>query len=462
MRCLNQFRESEKARHDEHVLKLAVCFEDEGGEFQIPACGHGGIGEFFSFTWNIDWGDGTHDHAVGISSSQGGDLSAGSLVHAYAAPGEYEIAVLPAEPVQKTVGDAPGWLQAFGYPEAWMFSVDDDNHFKEYVFPKGGDKLVCVDGVLDDYAINIELEGACAKMFSGCKNITMGPHFTFSSDKQRAGDFFCFRMFGKCDGDTFTMGDAFQLPENLREVGKAFCCKMFQFCSGKSFTMNDRFTIPQKIIDIGSGFCQEMFAEHGLGFTMGERFNLPQGITEVEHRFCAGMFSYCGGGGAQSDPVFAMNERFNLPPSISGYVGDDFCSGMFRSNSGNAFRMNERFNLPEGITRTGNAFCKEMFQGCSGNSFSMNDVFTMPAGLYEAGVECGMRMFSGCDGRSFALNFNFNLPHPFNAPAYLYFEMFGQCRLESLNWNVDDLVRSNPGLRIWSPTWYEWRRYERG
>lgn len=460
MRLWSQFGESEKTEREEHALSLTVYCEGAEDEFQIPACGHGGIGEFFPFNWNIDWGDGTYDHAEGVSSLRGGDLSAGSLVHAYTAPGKYEILISPAESTLKTEGNVPGWLQAFGFPEAWAFSVDDDKHFKEYVFPKGGDKLVCVDGVLDDYAINFELEGACAEMFSGCKNITMGPHFSFSSDKQRAGDFFCYKMFYTCGGDAFTMGDTFQLPQNLRKVGKAFCCKMFEHCYGKSFTMNDRFTIPQKIVDIGSGFCQEMFGEHGLGLTMGKSFNLPQGISEVDDRFCADMFSFRGIGGAQSDPVFSMNEIFNLPPQISGYVGDDFCSGMFRHNCGSTFRMNGHFNLPKAVTRAGDAFCKQMFQGCSGDSFSMNEVFTMPPNLCAAKDDCCMWMFSGCDGRSFLVNQDFNYPYVLNGFDHLCFEMFGECRHESLNWFVHDMIRRNPDLRIWSPTFDEWRLFE--
>lgn len=435
---------------NKHELTLTVHFESEGGgEFQIPACGQGGVGEFYPFDWNIDWGDGVRERVAGISSPRGGDVSSGSLVHTFGAKGSYEIGITPAEQVFETTGKAPGWLQAFGYPENWVFSVDDNQRFAGYVFPKSGDKLVCVDGVLDDYAINVELEGACAQMFIGCKNITMGPHFTITSSKETAGDFFCFKMFSKCDGDTFTMGDAFQLPRSLCKVGKAFCCKMFEFCAGSAFTMNERFTIPQDIFIAGNSFCQEMFAQHGSGLTMGKSFNLPQGITDVGDNFCAVMFSYVGG---PKKSAFTMNDAFNLPPHISGHVGNSFCEHMFSFNDSDSFRMNDHFNLPQGITSAGDAFCKNMFLRCSGSSFSMNDVFTMPPNLQEVGAECCMWMFSGCDGASFHVGSGFDFPHVLNGRGRLCLEMFGECRYASLNWNVQDMVSRNPNLGIWSPS----------
>lgn len=432
-----------------HALTLTVRFESEaGGTFQIPACGQGGIGEYYPFDWNIDWGDGTCERVRGVSSSRGGDVSLGSLVHAFGAKGRYEIAITPAEQVSETTGDTPGWLQAFGYPESWAFSVDDNQRFVEYVFPKGGDKLVCVDGVLDDYAINIELEGACAQMFIGCKNITMGSHFTISSNKETAGDHFCFKMFSGCSGDAFTMGDAFKLPQGLCEVGKAFCCKMFASCSGPLFTMNDEFTIPQGINITGNFFCQEMFADHGSGLTMGKSFNLPQGIEGAGNNFCTDMFTYVGGKKSE----FTMNDVFNLPPHISGHVGNSFCDGMFRANDSDTFRMNDRFNLPQGITSAGDAFCKSMFLGCSGSSFAMNGIFTMPSNLQEVGEECCMQMFYGCNGAGFHVADGFNLPYVLNGQGRLCLNMFGNCRYTSLNWNVQDIANRNPSLGIWSPS----------
>lgn len=418
-----------------HQLSLTVRLEDEnGGTYQIPACGHGGIGEYFPFDWVVDWGDGASERVKGVSSPNGGEVSTGSLIHSYAAAGEYSVAIAPTGAVSETTGNAPGWLQAFGHPEGWS--------------PAGGfDKIVCVDGVIDDCAINIELEGACACMFTNCSNITMGSHFTFSSNKKTAGDFFCFEMFSGCGGDAFTMGDAFQLPQNLQEVGKAFCCRMFSFCTGASFTMNEEFTIPHGIYQAGSSFCQEMFGEHGSALTMGKCFNLPQGISEADDNFCASMFSYVGG----EEPAFSMNDVFNLPQHITGSVGKSFCERMFTGNYGNAFRMNCRFNLPQGITSAGDAFCKSMFQRCSGSSFSMNDLFTMPQQLENAGAECCMWMFSNCDGPKFRVSEMFDFPYTLNGRGYLCFEMFGQCRIDSLSWAVRDMDERNPSLRIWSP-----------
>ncbi|WP_308622539.1 hypothetical protein [uncultured Enorma sp.] len=418
-----------------HALLLTVRFEGEnGGAFQIPACGHGGIGEYFPFDWIVDWGDGASERIKGVSSPNGGEVATGNLIHSYAASGEYSVAISPAGLVSETTGNTPGWLQAFGHPEGY--------------YPVGGfDKIVCVDGVLDDCAINIELEGACAYMFSHCNNITMGPHFTFSSNKKTAGDYFCFEMFSCCSGDAFTMGEAFQLPQNLREVGNAFCCKMFLLCTGSSFTMNGEFTIPPGIYVAGRSFCQEMFGEHGPALTMGKCFNLPQGISEADDNFCAAMFSNVGG----EKPTFSMNDIFNLPPSITGNVGKSFCERMFAFNDGDDFRMNNRFNLPHGITSAGDAFCKSMFLRCSGSSFSMNDVFTMPPHLQDAGSECCMLMFSECNGHGFYVGEGFDFPYTLNGRGYLLFEMFGQCRIDSLNWAVRDMDERNPSLHIWSP-----------
>ena len=418
-----------------HQLSLTVRFDDEnGGVFQIPACGHAGIGEYFPFDWIIDWGDGASERVKGVSSPRGGDVTMGNLNHVYSAAGEYSMAIAPAEAVSETTGNIPGWLQAFGHPEG--------------IYPAGGfDKIVCVDGVLDDCAINIELEGACACMFTHCSNITMGPRFTFSSNKKTAGDFFCFEMFSCCGGDAFTMGDAFQLPHNLQEVGKAFCCRMFSSCTGASFTMNEEFTIPHGIYQAGSSFCQEMFGEHGSALTMGKCFNLPQGLSEADDNFCAGMFSHVGG----KKPAFTMNDVFNLPPGITGNVGKSFCDRMFASNDGGVFQMNDCFNLPQGITSAGDAFCKSMFVGCSGSSFSMNDAFTLPPHLQDAGSECCMLMFAGCNGPRFRVGEAFDFPYTLNGRGYLCFDMFGQCRIDSLNWAVRDMDERNPSLRIWSP-----------
>lgn len=421
---------------EKHALSLTVRFEDEnGGAFKIPAYGRGGIGEYFPFDWVVDWGDGANERVEGVSSRSGGEVSTGDLVHWYVAAGEYLVVITPAEAVSETTGSEPGWLQAFGY-SGGVYSVERFG------------KVVRVDGVLDDYAINIELEGACARMFACCSDITMGPHFTFSSNKKTAGDFFCYEMFSECDGDAFTMGEAFQLPQNLQEVGTGFCCKMFMRCTGASFTMNEEFTIPHGIYLADGSFCQEMFCNHGPALTMGKGFSLPQGISEADDNFCAYMFTFYGG---KKKPAFSMNDVFNLPPNITGNVGKSFCEYMFAFNEGDEFRMNDRFNLPQGITSAGDAFCKGMFLGCAGSSFLMNDVFTMPPHLQDAGSECCMWMFSGCNGSRFCVSEAFDFPYTLNGRGYLYYEMFGKCRADSLNWIVRDMVERYPSFRIWSP-----------
>lgn len=440
-----------KADEDSHSLRLTVRFEgEEGGEFQIPACGHGRIGEYWPFDWMINWGDGSSERATGSSSPKGGEVRAGSLVHPYREHGEYVVTITPAGSISETAGDEPGWLQAFGYPESWAFSVDENRRFVEYVFPKGGEHLVCVDGVLDDYAINIELEGACAEMFIGCENITMGPDFTFSSRKRKAGNFFCNQMFAQCKGDSFTMGSSFQLPQELHEVGEAFCQKMFHFCLGKSFTMNDDFTLPQKITTAGSGFCNQMFYEHGPNFSMGRSFNLPQEMIEADDYFCSYMFA----GEARSPSTFSMNEVFNLPPNISGHVGDSFCKSMFCGNSGDAFRMNSLFNLPQNISSAGDSFCSFMFAWCSGRRFSMNDVFTIPRPLNYAGDDFCRSMFGGCDGIDFIVGPNFAFSNGrFGSRAFM--DMFSGCRVSSLSSEaVTKSAAMFPELQIWSPKFF--------
>ena len=421
-------------------LRLTVRFEEgDEGEFLIPACGGscGGV----PFRWNIDWGDGARGCASGVSSAWGGDVSSGDLVHSYAVPGTYEIALSPIEQVGETAGDAPGWLQAFGYPDGGLLRVGEMGLRP----PQGVDKLIEVDGILDDRAINFELEGACASMFTNCKNITMGPSFTISSHKERAGDFFCFKMFAWDNGPTFAMGESFQLPRNLRTVGKAFCCKMFMCCNAPSFSMNDVFTIPQNITSAGSSFCQEMFEEHGLGLTMGKAFNLPQGLVTVEDNFCADMFLTSGGDGYR----FEMNEIFNLPQHISGYVGNGFCSGMFSWNRGPNFSMNNKFNIPTGITSAGDEFCCKMFAGCSGARFSMNDIFNLPENFTWAGESCCAWMFKQCNGKRFKLNEKFDYPVGLTGARLLAYEMFSECRWDALNLNIQDIVSRNPHLQIW-------------
>lgn len=425
----------------EPELRLTVHFVDgDSGEFQIPACGGGRDG--IPFYWNISWGDGAGECVSGVSSYEGGEVFAGNLMHQYAAPGRYEIILAPARASGETAGNTPGWLQAFGYPSSWVFSMGED-----VLFPKGGDKLVGVDGVLDDRAINVELEGACAEMFAGCENITMGSNFTISSHKERAGDFFCLKMFSGCRGDAFDMGKSFQLPRSFRSVGKAFCCRMFEYCAGASFTMNDAFTIPQKITSAGSFFCQQMFGGHGPRLTMGKAFNLPQGLVEAEDEFCAHMFS-CPLG--CDECCFEMNEVFNIPQRISGYVGEGFCRGMFTDNRSPSFSMNERFNIPPRITSAGDAFCSCMFSGCSGENFSMNDIFNLPQGLGNVGANCCASMFWTCDGKRFKVNEEFKFPMNAIGVPPLAFGMFSECRWEALNWNIQDNVLCNPDFAIWS------------
>lgn len=425
-------------------LRLTIHFEDgDNGEFQIPACG--GRQDGVPFHWDIDWGDGTRGRVSGVSSCEGGDVPAGSLMHQFAAPGSYEIILSPAGAANETTGNTPGWLQAFGYPHSRVFSVGE-NGARALHFPKGIDNLVGVDGVLDDRAINIELEGACAEMFVGCENITMGPNFTISSQKERAGDFFCAMMFSGCRGDAFAMGKSFQLPRNLRDVGEAFCCKMFEGCAGASFTMNDIFTIPQKITSAGSFFCKEMFEGHGPRLTMGKAFDLPQGLAEAEDEFCMRMFS----SGSCDESCFNMNEVFNIPQRISGYVGRGFCYEMFSDNCGPVFSMNERFNIPPRITSAGAAFCICMFSGCSGDSFTMNDIFNLPEGLSEVGDGCCKGMFYGCRGENFKVNNIFNLPKNIIPVPLLAFMMFGKCHWDALNGSMHDIVRLNPNS-VWYP-----------
>lgn len=432
-------------------LRLTVHFGDgDKGEFQIPACGHVGA-RGLPFQWNIDWGDGVYERVLGTSSGKGGDVSEGSLVHKFAVPGSYEIILSPIGGVVDTAGDTPGWLQAFGYPETWMYFADEGGSFTEVSFPKGGDRLVGVGGVLDDRAINIELEDACAAMFAYCENITMGRDFTISSRKERAGDSFCRKMFEGCGGDAFTMGESFQLPRNLRTVGDSFCRDMFRGV-GPSFTMNDTFTIPQQINSTGSFFCSGMFLYHGPALSMGKSFNLPQDITKAESYFCASMFSSSGAG----DQRFEMNDLFNLPQHISGQVGNGFCSSMFQGNRSAEFCMNSRFNIPPGITSSGDAFCAQMFQGCSGAGFSMNSVFNIPACFGLTGAECCARMFSECRGAGFRINEEFTLPADLRGGEWLAFKMFDGCDWSALNWNMREIINCNPNLGIWSPAFHEW------
>ncbi|WP_419057531.1 hypothetical protein [Enorma massiliensis] len=346
-----------------HELSLTVRFDDaRGGSYQLPAFGGCGGRDFdlcmyFDFDWHVDWGDGAGGHVKGRSSSFGGEVEQGSLVHTYESGGTYRIVIRPTNKPSKTEGAAPGWLQAFGYTDRLLY----DGTTGERIFLKGVDNLIEVDGVLDDYAINIELIGACENMFALCKNITMGPSFTFESDKTQAGHDFCKGMFFG-HGPAFTMNSQFNLPQDIVAVGNSFCEGMFNatfggYATKSAFEMNEQFNLPQKISGyVGPGFCSFMFCQNESDtFTMNDVFNLPQGISSAGHAFCSRMFSSCRG------EAFSMNRVFNIPP-VLGQVGDEGFADMFSGCNGRSFQVNESFVLPNMTGGRHLAWC--MFYGC--------------------------------------------------------------------------------------------------
>ena len=299
--------------------------------FAIPVSGGNG-GKVYN--WNIYWGDGSIESNVnGIGSSTSAGIS-----HTYITAGTYEISLVP-----QSNDYTDCWLAAFGFVRFGSGANVESNK----------EKVTKVISPITPLMTRTQLEITAntttppdyewTNTFYGCKNLTMGPVFTFSNawnSITMVGNRFADQMFSNCYGAAFTMNHVFNLPQNITTTGDYFTYEMFNNCSGTAFTMNPVFNLPQTISSVGNNFAQGMFRLcYGVAFSMSPVFNLPQNITMVGNIFALSMFYGC---------------------------------------SGTAFTMNPVFNLPQTITTVGNYFATDMFSNCSGAAFQVNNVFKFP------------------------------------------------------------------------------------
>jgi hypothetical protein len=142
-----------------------------------------------NFDWKVDWGDGIVEDLTGYGSP------GSAIKHAYPnAKTTYIISITPnnASPDSNGVG----WFHAFGNP----LNLPDEQKAK----------FLYIDGILDDNAINISIEGACWYMLRGCVNLKMGPNFRFDTTRTEAGWFLASCMFEDCS--SLVVNDVFTLP----------------------------------------------------------------------------------------------------------------------------------------------------------------------------------------------------------------------------------------------------------
>ncbi|MDR3053250.1 MAG: hypothetical protein LBU48_05270, partial [Coriobacteriales bacterium] len=331
-----------------------------GDSFTVPAYGFG-----HDYDWHIEWGDGSTSDA---QSSYGGGSSS-SLQHTYSAANTYTITLRPN-------GSEYAWLAAFGFGEGWSSTsapVADRDKITRLISPIKPSMTRTQEQLNDGTAPN----GEWSATFFGCKNLIMGPAFTFDQAAwagiTTVGDNFASSMFSGCDGDAFTMNSIFNLPQAITTVGEGFVDSMFRECSGAAFNMNSVFNLPAGIVDsVGNNFASELFwGCSGDAFTMNSIFNLPARITATDSNFAGDMFSYCSGA------AFNMNSVFNLPVGITT-VTSFFASNIFSYCANNVFTMNDVFNLPQGIVTGEAAFAFGMFSGAGGSSFQINSIFAFP------------------------------------------------------------------------------------
>ena len=223
--------------------------------FSIPTSG------VYAYDWNIDWGDGTVQRAIGTGSN----TSAG-ITHTYATGGQYQITIKPA-------GVASSWFRAFGF---WSNTNGANVQTNK-------NKVVSLDTPLTvsmfaTPGATIVANDVCRNMFYSCRGVNFAPGTGFGFDASW---------------------------NNVTTVGNLFCSGMFQSCNGIAFTMNSVFNLPQSITTVGTNFCQQMFQScNGSVFTMNSVFNLPQSITTFNECFCYQMFSYCVHDNFQVNSVF--------------------------------------------------------------------------------------------------------------------------------------------------------------
>lgn len=250
-----------------------------------------------SYSWIVDWGDGT-------STSHGGTgTTTSGITHTYpAANTSYNIKIKPQNPSEL------GWLRAFGFTTSTTGSNTTANKAK----------VLAVGGQLTEQMVRTASTNnyVCAYMFYRCENLTMSSTFQLPQNITSVGNLFCSGMFQYCA--SLTMNAIFQLPQSLTSVGAQFCYDMFLGCS--NLTMNSIFQLPRGLINTSTDFCSSMFGECS-SLTMNSIFQLPPNITTAGAQFCYAMFNGCVN--------LTFNSVFQLPQNITS-VGIYFCNSMFQ------------------------------------------------------------------------------------------------------------------------------------
>ena len=279
-------------------FKFEVTTTAANPTFAIPVSGGDG-GK--AYNWTINWGDGSANQ----NASGTGNIMGAGISHTYTTPGIHQITLTPN-------GSNERWLAAFGFNGISPGANMQAN--KDLVTKVISPITPLMTRTQAEITANTTTppNSEWAFTFEGCKNLTMGPAFTFSSawnSITTVGNDFAHYMFSGCSGDAFKMNDVFNLPQSITTVGNNFACSMFFGCSGAAFKMCNVFNLPQDIGPMGGGFAEGMFSGcSGAAFTMNTVFNLPQFMTTVGVDFAGEMFSDCSGA------AFKVNNVFKFPP----------------------------------------------------------------------------------------------------------------------------------------------------
>jgi hypothetical protein len=175
--------------------------------FSLPLSGIHNGSFSVDYSWAIDWGDGSSENVAGTT------VMGAYIKHDYPRPDTtYIITIKPQEWPSVIPSDGPGWFSAFG------FGIENSN--KSGIFSDKPDllpdmsedksKLLYVDGILDDYAVNASGGGTCWATFSGCENLRMGPNFNFGITKTESRGF-GYAMFYRCA--SLVVNDVFTFPQ---------------------------------------------------------------------------------------------------------------------------------------------------------------------------------------------------------------------------------------------------------
>jgi hypothetical protein len=299
---------------DVEEFQFKVTVTADSLNFAIPLSGRLNAGTN-PYNWDITWGDGTLQS--GVSGS--GSASSAGISHTYASAGTYTITITPA-------GSEDRWFAAFGFSTITTSSGANVQTNRDKVTEVLSPLTPRMTRTAAE--VNPGVQGQryeWAYTFCGCRNLVMGPAFTFSDSwniiTQLSG-YFAIYMFEGCNGDAFTMGAVFNLPQGLTVPNGEFCRAMFQNCNGASFTMNSVFNMPENMSMSNTYFAQSMFYGcNGDAFTMNSVFNLPQKITTVGTSFAYSRFYGCSGAS------FTMSSVFNLPQKLVTVKGS-FAAGM--------------------------------------------------------------------------------------------------------------------------------------